>query len=217
MSLVSASRNRIWRLVTGVALAVAAAGCASTGVDRAETATASLKDLKKEALTMRAQIDKTLASLNALQGADDLKESFNEFAGQVDDVGSEADTMNDQADDMKSRLDEYVKKWQEEMAQVTDPSLKAISEQRQAAVKTRIGEIQARQQAAAAAYKAFYGDLTGLRSFLSNDLTPDGVIGAAPTIKKANDDRATLKDLGDQLISVLDQVSAGLSSSKPTK
>jgi chromosome segregation ATPase len=204
-------------LVTGLALAVAAAGCATTGADRSANATASLKDLKKEALTMRAQIDKTLESLNALQSADDVKESFNDFAAQVDDVGSDADTMKDQADDMKARLDDYVKKWQEDMAQVTDPSLKAISAQRQAAVKQRIGEIQARQQAAAQAFKAFYGDLTGLRSFLSNDLTPDGIKAAGPTIKKANEDRATLKHLGDELISVLDQVSAGLSSSKPTK
>jgi hypothetical protein len=64
-------------------------------------------------------------------------------------------------------------------------------------------------------YNTFYGDLTSIRTFLANDLTPAGVKAVGPTIKKANDDRAAMKKHGDALLKVLDEVSAGMATPPP--
>jgi chromosome segregation ATPase len=187
-----------------------AGGCSSNGQDRAQTTVSGLQDTRKEINDVHGQVDKTLAAMNAMQGTNDLKTAFSKFSDEVDNTQSEASDVKSKVQDMKDNSAEYVKKWQDEMSSITDPTLKSVAQARQAAVQQHFTEIQGKYEAAKDAYKTFYTDLTSLRTYLSNDLTPDAVTAAKPAFDKANADGAALHAKGKDVTDALDAVTAAL-------
>jgi hypothetical protein len=182
----------------GLALAMTG-GCASNAQDRSAAAVSSLKDTRDKIAVYSTQVDLVLASLNSLQGATDLNAAFAKYSAQVDK--SQAD-----AADIKSR--EYVKKWQEEMSTITDPDLKAVADARRQAVQDKYAEIQTAADGIRQSYTAFDSDITGIRTYLANDLTPGGVTAAKSIIEKANTDGAKLKESIATVVAMMDKVTA---------
>jgi len=76
---------------------------------------------------------------------------------------------------MQDRGAQYTKKWQEDMSQVSDPSLKAASEERRAAVEKRYGEIRGELSSTRDAYTRFVNSCDSVKAYLANDLTTQGV------------------------------------------
>jgi ABC-type transporter Mla subunit MlaD len=207
---------RITQLVAGGSAALLglcmllSGGCSSNGQDRAQTTVAGLQDTRKEIGDVHTQVDKVLAAMNAMQGSNDLKTAFSKFSDEVDNTQSEAEDVKSKVQDMKDNSAVYIKKWQDEMSSITDPNLKSIANARQAAVQQRFSDIQGKYEAAKDAYKTFYGDLTSLRTYLSNDLTPDAVAAAKPSFDKANADGATLHAKGKDVTDGLDAIMTAL-------
>jgi archaellum component FlaC len=187
-----------------------AVGCSSNGQDRAESTIKGLQDTRKQLTDAHAQVDKVLAAMNAMQGSNDLKTAFSKFSDEVDNTNSDAQDIKSSVEDMKDNGAMYVKKWQDEMSAITDPNLKSVATARQAAVQQHFTEIQGKFEAAKDAYKQFYSDLTSLRTYLSNDLTPDAVTQAKPSFDKANADGATLHAKAKDVTDALDAVTAAL-------
>jgi hypothetical protein len=187
-----------------------AGGCSSNGQERAQSTVNGLQDTRKQIADVHTQVDKVLAAMNAMQGASDLKTTFSKFSDEVDNTQSEADDVKKSVQDMKDNSADYIKKWQDEMSAVTDPTLKSVAQARQAAVQQHFAEIQTKFEAAKDAYKTFYADLTSLRTYLSNDLTADAVTAAKPAFDKANADGATVHAKGKDLTDTLDQVTSAL-------
>jgi len=192
--------------------ALFASGCSSSAPDQSQRLVTSIDQLQTRGMITRAQVDRTMDSLNALQTSKDIRTDFQVFSDNVDEVGKQAKEIQDLAGDMKNRMETYIEKWQQDTSKTTDASLKSISEQRRLAVKQRFIEVQGAQQGLATAYKSFHGDITSLRVYLANDLTSGALDAAAPIIKKTNADRAEMKKYGTQLFAILEQVSAGMTS-----
>jgi len=199
---------------------ISGAGCnspntAAGSADRSASAVSSMDDLRHDALSGRRLVDQTMETLNTLQTSDNLRATFDTYSKQVDEIKADGEKIRNLNEQMRTRVQEYVQKWQEQMSEVTDPSLKNLAEQRRAAVEKRYEEVRAHHKALGDAYTAFYGDLTNIRTYLGNDLTPTGVKAVDKTITKANQDRETMKVHGDALLKALDEMSAGMATPKP--
>ena len=207
-------------IAAGMMLALVSGGCTNSNAaapERESEAVASMDDLRQEALSARWDVDKTMETLNELPtSTTDLRATYDKFSSQVDEIKSDAAKIKQLTADLQNRVDEYVKKWQEDMSKVTDPSMKQLSEQRRDAVQKRMAEVRTAHKGLANTYSAFYDDLVSIRTYLGNDLTPAGVKAVEPKIKKANEDRAAMKPYGDELLKVLDQISAGMATPPPS-
>jgi hypothetical protein len=108
---------------------------------------------------------------------------------------------------MKARTKEYLDGWAADLEKLADPDLKLASQDRRAKAEARLEKIRGVADQARAAYDTLHSRLTSLKSYLENDLNPDGVKGAAPTMAKAKEDAAAL-------IAAIDAVLAEFQSAK---
>lgn len=187
-----------------------AGGCASSGGTRSQSAVASIAQVRQQIADGKTQVDTVLASMNAMQGSTDLAGAYEAFSDEVNKTQSMADDIKSSVADMNSRGQEYIQKWQEEMVNVTDPNLKASAEARRQAVAQRYSDVQVAYSAARDSYRVFYSDLMGIRTYLSNDRTPDGIAAAGSSMDQAIADGKTLKAKADAVIGQLDQITAGM-------
>jgi hypothetical protein len=185
-----------------------AGGCASNGGSRSESAVTSMAQTRQRLVDGKVQIDSVLASMNAMQGSTDLAAAFAAFSDQVDKTQSDADKTKSRVADMKANEQEYIQKWQEEMTTVTDPTLKATAEARRQAVASKFDSVTASCATARDSYNKFYSDLSGIRTYLSNDRTPDGVAASGASMDQATADGKTLKANIDVIIAQLDAITA---------
>jgi hypothetical protein len=190
--------------------AIVAGGCSSGGQQRAASAVSGLQELRGQMTDAHGQVDKTLASMHAMQNTNDLKSAFSKFSDDVDDTQADAQKIKDTVADMHDRGAEYTKKWQDEMSAVTDPTLKQVAQQRRDAVQQNYSNIQSKFDAARDAYKVFYGDLTSLRTYLSNDLTSEGVAAAKPSFDKTDADAQALHAAAKDVTDAMDKVMVAL-------
>lgn len=180
-------------VVSGLILALAFVGCASSGKDRSKATVASLKETHEDINAGSKHVDAALAALNSLQYGPDLDKKFDQYKKEVSAIESDAKKVKQAAADMHARSAEYIKKWQAEMDKTGDAALKEAAASRRAAIQSRFGEITAAYDAVGNAYETFHNDLVSLRTYLSNDLTEAGVKASAPAIQKANADAQTMR------------------------
>jgi chromosome segregation ATPase len=196
------------------------AGCASSdpGRERANKTVASLEATHDRVADARKQVDKTVASANAMQaGGGDLAKQYDQYKSDVAKLESQAADAAARSKDMQARRNEYVQQWSQQSSQMTSPELKAASEARAAKVKERYDGITAKATAAKEAYEPFDKSLKELQTYLSNDLTREGVTAAAPVFTKISNDAKTLNAKLDDLIAELNSVSNSMSAAAPKK
>jgi hypothetical protein len=76
----------------------------------------------------------------------------------------------------------------------TNPQIQALSEQRRADLSEIFAKIAQAGVGVKGALKAYVSDIEQIRTYLSTDLTPKGIEAITPTVRKAIDDGAYLKD-----------------------
>jgi chromosome segregation ATPase len=193
-------------------------GCSSSdpGRERANKTVASLQSTRTRVADARKQVDKTLASANAMQsGQGDLAKLYNQYKSDVAKLESQAAEARERAADMQARKNEYTQQWAQQSSQMTSPELKAASEARATKVKERYDGITAKAAAAKEAYEPFSKSLKELQTYLSNDLTREGVNAASQMFTKINTDGKNVNAKLDELIAELDSVAGSMSPSGP--
>jgi len=196
----------------------AAAGCASSdpGRERATKAVSGLQDTRGSVAEARKQVDKTITAANQLQsGQGDLSRLYDTYKKEVARLESQAQEAKERSNDMSVRRNEYQQKWAQESATMSSPELRAAAETRSAKVKERYEGITQKGAAVKEAYPPFDKSLKELQTYLSNDLTREGVSAASPMFQKINKEGQSLSTALDALISELDSVSASMSSAAP--
>jgi Protein of unknown function (DUF2959) len=191
-------------------------GCATTGMDRSEKTSNSIREVDSEIRKMIVQIDVTAASLDALvtSGQPDLKKSFVRYSDNVELLDNEGKRVTKRLEEMKLRSNEYFSEWEKEGDAFTNPEIRDLSAER----RTRLAEIYARVPAAGAGirgtYHAYLTDLKEIQKFLSTDLTPKGVAGITPVANKSVQDLAALKTSLNPVIAALDDIKSELYNGK---
>jgi chromosome segregation ATPase len=201
---------------------VALSGCSSgskktEGEQRTAAQVGGLKDTRAELVAGKAQIDKTLASMNAMrdnQGV--LQTEFATFNEEMKKTDAQSQKIRARAADMRTRATQYQAKWRDEMGKVEDPNLRAAATARANKVRERYDGITAKAQEARAAYEPFMKQLKSVQTYLSNDLTPAGVQSAASVFDQATAEGKTVTAKIDAVVAELDDVASAMSPAAGT-
>jgi chromosome segregation ATPase len=175
-------------------LAVPAMALAAAAPDKAEKVAQKMLGLDKSLQTIAAQVDKTLASLNALTvPGGDLPSKFKEYSKSVADLQKMAEKAKSNAAAATSQREAYVAEWKASQEKIVNPELKAASEKRRAELEPKIEAIKTSLGSARDTFTPFVQDLKDLEVFLANQLNPGGIEAATPLITKCSTEGEKLK------------------------
>jgi len=199
-------------VVVGIGLIASSTGCSSSGrVKESEKAVEGFQNMQKGITKAQQQVDATLASLSQLQAGGDLQKSYKSFSSQKKDLQKTAEEAKKRSASMRENMEEYVQKWEKEMGDMNDPSVRATLESRRQAVRTNFQKVRDAGTAARDAYQPFMAQLDEIERALAVDLNPATVTGMKPAFDKAQANGATLKQKLTDIQTQLNNISAGLS------
>jgi hypothetical protein len=193
---------------------VLAAGCKSSGPDRLDNVVRGLKNTRDGLLQGQKQIDTMSAALGQLVTTQpaNLRPAFDKFTSELSNTQSMAADIRSRADAMKARGAEHLAAWEAEMATISNPQIRALSEERRRAVREKIDSLAGNMRGARESFQPFMKDLEDIQKMLSNDLTGTGVA----TIKPIADGAIVHKDKVQQHLSAvtkeLDEIATALSA-----
>jgi hypothetical protein len=187
-------------------------GCASTGMKRSERTSNSIKHVDTEIREFMVQIDATSASLDSLvtAGKSDPKKSFNTYTKDVAKFERDGNRVVKRLNEMKLNSREYFEEWAKEGDNFTNPEIRQLSEERRSKLAGIYAQVPAANAGVNGSYNAALTDLKEIQKYLSNDLTPKGIEGIAPSAQKSVQDLDQLKESLKPVISSLDEIKAEL-------
>jgi len=211
-------KNNYIRLVSlaGATLATTLllAGCASTGYDKGNITAANIQATSDRIAALPGQLDQTMASLNDLVGQpqSDLRPQYQQFAANV--AAMEATSKSIAADRraMGEKGKEYLAAWDQQLAQIQNPDIKALSQSRRDQVSQQLLDIKKNYVLSCDSFKPFLADLKDVQSYLSVDLTTTGLATIKAPVAKANQDVVPLKVSLNQLAGDFKALATSMSS-----
>lgn len=200
-------------------LAVPVLVLAAAAPDKAEKVAQRMLGLDKAIQQGAAQIDKTLASLNALtQEGGDITTKYKEFSKNIDTLDKMAAKAKSNAESAAKDRDAYIAQWKASQEQIQNPELKAASETRRAELEPKIEAIKTSLASARDTFTPFMQDLKDLRTFLANQLNAGGIAAAGTLITKCNESGEKVKsDLSLGSTAVKDLATSIAPSGAPAK
>ena len=152
------------------------AACATSTPDRAVKAASSLQVMQDNSSRARAQIDTVLSSLDVLMEApaDRLRETYDRYDRDVKQMNEYADDMRENDADLRKNGNTYLAQWQRDASNVSDPELRALSEQRRAEIVRSSQDMRSTVTEAAGSFEAFLRDINDIKKVMGNDLTATG-------------------------------------------
>jgi hypothetical protein len=184
-------------------------GCATTGIDRATKTTNSMQSVESDYRQASIRIDAANASLDNLvklsQG--DTKKAFNAYSDNVDKMERLGKRLDMHTEMMRTRGNEYLKDWE---SSYTSPEIRELSEQRRIEVRENYARIPEASIGVKGALKSYLADISDIRTFLSNDLTPKGIDSIRPIAQRAVTDGDNLKETIKPVLAAIDRVKAGM-------
>lgn len=157
--------------------AVLTAGCASTPVERQQATVNSLMELHDAMVATQQQIEQTLAALIALMQApaDQVAPAFTRYASAANAMSAQAGRIEAEAGRLRVRRDAWLEGWNASYAEVRDPQLRKLSDERREQVLTRFETIEGSLAAARDSLTPFVQDLQDIKEVAANDLSPLGL------------------------------------------
>ena len=191
-------------------------GCATTGMDRSEKTSNSIRDVDSEIRKLIVQIDVTSLSLDNLVNSStpDLKKNFDSYTDNVSKLEKNGKREIKRMDEMKANSKEYFAEWEKQGSAYSNPEIRELSDERRnnlAAVYARVPESAAGVRGA---YFDYLKDLKEIQIYLSNDLTPKGIEAITPVTQKTVQHKENLKASLRPVIAALDEIKSEMYSKK---
>ena len=202
--------NKFGIVITSLLLGATAClgGCATTGMQRADKTSVSMKTVELDINAAVAQVDVTDASLNDLvrPGQPEAKKTFLIFSANVDKMEKLGSRLFEHADKMNAQGKNYFDEWQKQGNGYANPEIQALSEQRRVELSAVYGTIATSSVGVKGAAKAYLSNLKEIQSYLSNDLTAKGLEAITPVAHKAVSDGENLKEAAKPVLSAIANV-----------
>ena len=198
--------------------ALLVAGCASTaGYNQGNITAAKIQSTSDQIAALSGQLDKTLASLNGLvsQPQADLRPQYKEFAANVAAVQSTAKNIAAARTKIAADQTEYFAKWDQDIVQIQNPDIKALSQKRRDEVARNLTAIKTSYAQTDMAFKPFMADISDVQKSLSADLTPGGIAAIKGPVAKVGQDAGPLKASLANLAADFKTLGASMSSVTP--
>lgn len=167
-----------------------------------------LVEMKAEITRMTAQIDLTMAKLEALCAATgDLEKPSENALGAIEALDAEAQIIKKRGEKMRDRGAAYFELWEKQLASMSTPEVAEIAAQRKEELSAKYAEVLTAMQETRAAMDAYWSDMTKIRKVIEEDLTPDSQKLLAPQVQTAKDKSTTLKSRIEGTFAKLGEVS----------
>jgi hypothetical protein len=195
---------------------IAFTGCAKrTGIERSEKATTTMSSVENNMHQAVAQIDVTSASLQNLVvagAAPDLKTSFEIYSDNVkkmDDIGK---TLIKDINEMSAQGNEYFEEWRKQGDVYTNPQIAKLSEERRVALRQTFSEIAEADVGVKGSLNQYLSDVKQIQTYLSNDLTPQGIAAIRPIAERTISEGNSLKNSFNPVQVAIDRAQAQMSA-----
>ena len=164
------------KIATSAAVLLMFVACASSAPDRAAKTASSLDVMQQNSSKARAQIDTVLASLDTMLNAspDRLRETYDRYDKDVKKMNEYADAIRENDTDLRTNGNKYLKQWQRDTSNVSDPELRALAEQRREQIARSSTSMRSTLTSAAGSFEGFLRDINDIHKVIGNDLTPAG-------------------------------------------
>jgi hypothetical protein len=198
-------------------------GCGtSAGYKQADKTGQGIADFREEIVKGKQAIDTTMATLNQIevQAVSNPRKAYEKFCKDVANLDSVAAKAKKRGQDMKEQGQAYFRQWEMQMAQVKDPAIQKLSQQRQAKLRETFDNIKKYTEPLKAQFDPWMADLKSVQSYLGQDLTVAGVNAAKDIIAKTKAEGREVQKSMDALIAELNSVSATITPANvppPTK
>lgn len=180
-------------------------GCATTGMERATKTTETTQRVETDYRETSLQIDATNASLEKLVQAsrDDIKKAYDDYAKNVKEMEKLSARLTDHTEKMQSQREEYFAEWD---STYTNPRIQALSERRRNELRQTYAKIPEASVGVKGTLNSYLTDIRDIQTYLSNDLTPQGIESIKPIARKAIYDGEKVQESIEPLLEVFNQV-----------
>ena len=213
-------KTKYIQLVSLAAMTVAATvlitGCKTSGYQQADKTGAGVASFRDEIVKGKAAVDATMKSLGDIASTanTDPRKAFEQYTKDVANLDSQATKIKKRAQDMKEQGQAYFAQWQEQMGQVSNPEIRALSEQRKAKLQETFDAIKKYTEPLKAQFDPWMSDLKDLQKYLSNDLTIAGVDAAKSLFTKTQNAGLEVQKSMDGLVTELNTLAATITPAK---
>lgn len=208
-------------MVTTALIAAGAAlllnGCGSTkGYKQADKTGAGIASFRDEIGKGKEAIDATMKGLSdiAASANTDPRKAFEQFSKAVSNLESTANKIKSRSESMKEKGNTYFTQWEQELAQVSNPEIRALAEQRKAKLRETFDNVKKYTEPLKAQFDPWMSNLKDLEKYLANDLTIAGVDAAKPLFTKTTDEGIEVQKSMDGLMAELNTIAATITPAK---
>lgn len=209
------------KLVALSSLALAAAlsltGCGTTaGYKQADKTGAGIAEFREEIVNGNAAIDATMKALDQIAATanSNPRKAFEQFSKAVKELDSAAGKVRKSSESMKAQGAAYFKNWETQLAQVNNPDIRALAEQRKAKLQEAFEGIRKHSEPLKEQFTPWMSDLKDLEKYLSQDLTIAGVDAAKGLFAKTSQGGLEVQKTMDALIAELNTIAATITPAK---
>jgi chromosome segregation ATPase len=184
--------------------------CATEGHDRANDTANKMTSLRTAIVATRDQVGVVSTSLTELTKENvDAKTAFNSFSAASDKLNEETKKTQDILRDLRAQGAAYFAEWQKQNAAITDPDIKKAADERRAEMTKNLDGVTKSMDEAAALYPPYLARIQDAKTFMSNDLTKNGIKTIDSTLNH-------LVKEGSEVQKALDSVVKNLDATIPT-
>lgn len=171
----------------------------------------------KSAMSTREEIQKTLASYNAMfKSADtEVRDAYKDVEKGIERTEKKREEVKKHIDEMKVESDAYFASWKQSLQQIQSPDLRKKSEERMAETHKHFDGVLASVEDGRGAYEPFLKSLKDQWTYLGHDLNAKGLESLKPDAEKLNSQSADLFKKIDSAMKKANEYIASLKSSRP--
>ena len=192
-------------------------GCAAkSGYKQADKTGAGIAEFRDEIVNGKKAIDATMTSLSEIAATanTDPRKAFEQYSKDVSNLESTASKIRKRAQEMQAQGQAYFKKWEQELADVSNPEIRDLAAQRKAKLQTTFEDIRKHTEPLKSQFDPWMSDLKDLQRYLGNDLTIAGVDAAKGLFKKTTSQGTEVQKSMDALVAELNTVAATITPAK---
>lgn len=203
----------LFALLAAVALA---AGCATSGYNRADKTGAGIAEYRAEILNGQEAINNTVTSLDGIAASanTDPRPAFQKFSKDVAKLESVAGSVKKRGESMQQSGKAYFAQWEKQLAEVNNEEIRQLAASRKAKLSAAFEGIQKYAEPLRAQFAPWMSDLKDLKTYLNNDLTIAGVDSAKELFKRTQSQGAEVQKLMDALVAELNTIEAAITPAK---
>jgi hypothetical protein len=203
--------------MAGCALMIA--GCATTPADRAADMASSVLKTGKQLETSKTAVTQVLTTLNQLvtQPSGDMRGQYKDYLTSVTDLQKTSAKVDQTIGSMLAGSQVYFADWSNQIAAISDPTLKQLSLDRKNQAVANLAELKGSMEKARAAYKPLAKDLDDIGLYLGNNLTADGIVAMKPRLDSIKVEAVGVRDALASVVQSLNKFSSTLATPAPVK